>query len=89
MRDPGKRARAAVANIRGRARDGTRGSKTAEERRDHIGDSLANQLLVRVVLRTGHPVRDHRREQRLDGAQQRDGESGCDQRKYVRQRQVW
>jgi hypothetical protein len=39
-----------------------------------VGDSLRDQLDVRVVAVAGHPVGDDGRHQRLDGAQHRDRE---------------
>ncbi|CPQ89308.1 Uncharacterised protein [Bordetella pertussis] len=79
MHDPGQRAGAAVADVGGRARDGAGGGKAAEQRRDDIGQALADQFLVGIVAGAGHAVGHHGRQQGFDGAQHGDGESRADQ----------
>ena len=44
-----------------------------------VGDPLRHQFHVGVVLVAAHPVGDHGRHQRLDGAQQGDGQGRGDQ----------
>ncbi|MCY1413089.1 hypothetical protein D9M71_285140 [compost metagenome] len=85
MDDPRQRAVAAVADVGRGAGDGAGGGEAAEQRRGDVGDALADQFLVGVVAGAGHAVGDHRREQRLDGAEHGDGEGRADQFQHARQ----
>jgi hypothetical protein len=78
-------ARAAGPYIGGGAGDGAGGGDAAEQRREQVGEALADQLLVGVVLGAGHAVCHHRREQGLDGAEHGDGEGRADELEDARQ----
>ena len=75
-----RRARAGADVGRG-ARDGARGRQAAEQRRRDVGDALRDELDVRVVVIAPHAVGDHRRQQRLDRAEQRHGQRRPEQRR--------
>ena len=45
-----------------------------KQRRGEVGDALTDQLLVRIVPRAGHAVRDDGRQQRFDRAEHGDRE---------------
>ena len=79
-----RRPRAGADVGRG-AGDGPGRRQPAEHGRHDVGDALGDELDVRVVLVAAHPVRDDGREQRLDGAQQGDGE----RRGQQTEDQVW
>ena len=70
---------AAVAHVGRGARDRAGRGESAEQRRDDVRDALTDQLLIGVVPRARHAVRDHRRQQRLDRAEHRDRERRADQ----------
>jgi hypothetical protein len=74
------------AQVGHRARNGARDRHATKERHDEIGDALRHQLLVGVVLAVvfarGELVGHARAQQRLDGAQQRDGERGNHQQAH-------
>ena len=53
-----------------------------------VGDALRDQLHVRAVPAADHAVGDDRREQRLDRAEQRDGERRRRRATQLRQRDV-
>ena len=75
MHDAGDRRGRAGAHVGDGARDRAGGRNAAEEGRDEVGHALAHQLLVRVVARElGGVVGHARAQQRLDGAEQRDGD---------------
>ncbi len=77
-----------VSNVRGGAGDGPCRCEASKQRRQQVGDSLADQLLVGVVLVARHPVGDDGREKGFDGAQHGDGERRSDQRDGFRDRQI-
>ena len=60
---------AAVVDVCHRAGNGTRAGNAAEERRADIGNALADEFLVAVVVVAAHTVGHRGGEQRLDGAQ--------------------
>ena len=68
MHQAGDRAVGAVTNIGCRASDRTGGGESSKEGRRDVGEPLANEFLIRVVLCVGHPVGHHRRQQRFDRA---------------------
>ena len=71
------------ADVGDRAGDGAGGWHAAKERHHGIGNALRHQLLVGVVLgRVAELVGHARAEQRLDGAQNRNGEGGGDQQAH-------
>ncbi len=72
MSDSCDRAVAAVADVGRGSSDRARGGEPAEKPGTEVRDALSDELLVGVVLRAEHAVGDGRREQRFDGAQQRD-----------------
>jgi hypothetical protein len=72
-------AAAAGAHVGGGAGDGAGGGKAAEKRRGEVGDALGDEFLVGVVAVVDGAVGDPRRQQRLDGAEQGDGEGRGDQ----------
>ncbi len=76
MRHAGDGALSAGANIGRRACDRAGDAEAAEERGPDIGDALSDQFAVRAMASTGHPVGDHGRKERLDGAEKREGERG-------------
>ncbi len=59
VHDAGHRARCAVADVGGRARDGAGRCESAEERCEQVGRALTDELLVRVVSGAHHAVGDH------------------------------
>ncbi|MCY1377035.1 hypothetical protein D9M69_645770 [compost metagenome] len=69
----------AIADIGGGTGDGACGGEAAEQGCRQIGDTLADQFLIGVVLGPGHTIRHHRGEQRFDGAQHGNGEGRADQ----------
>ena len=79
---------AAVLDVRRRARDRARGRYAAEERRRDVGDALRDELHVRTMAASDHPVGHDGREQRLDGRQHRDREGRPDQRRHLSHRDV-
>ena len=56
---------------------------------EHVPDPQAHQLRVRVVFGPGHAVRNDRRQERLDGAEQRDGDGCRQQRANLGERNLW
>ena len=65
------------ADVHRGASDRAGGGHAAEQRRDQVRESLAEQLTVRVVPGpVGHPVGDLRGQQTLDRSEQRDREAG-------------
>ena len=79
MHDTRNRCASTVVDVRHRTGDGASGRNTAEERDHHVGDALADQLRVGVVLVARHTIRHHGGEQRLDSAQHSDRERGREQ----------
>ena len=73
MQHAGDRPARAGADIGRGARDGAGDADAAEQGRGDIGDALRHQLAVRAVPPPGHAVGDHRRQQALDAAEQREG----------------
>ena len=74
MQHAGDRAVRAGAHIGGGAGDGAGDADAAEQGGADVGDALRHQLAVGAVPAPGHAVGDHGREQRFDGAEQREGE---------------
>lgn len=72
--DTGAAADGTGLNVRRRPGDGARRRDAAEEWDDDVGETLPEQFLVRVHLRTDHPVRDRTRQQRLERPEEGDGE---------------
>ena len=70
------------------ARDRAGRAEAAEERHREIGDALRHELLVGIVAVVDHRVRDSRREQGLDRAEQRNRESGEDEVAQCRERHL-
>src|SRR5688572_28227777 len=70
--DGGSRSR---PNVRCGASECSCGGYPTEEGRKEVTDTERNQLRIRIVFRVGHAVGDGRRQQRLDRAEQRNGES--------------
>ena len=66
----------ARAHIGGGARDGAGDAEAAEQRGADIGHALRHQFAVGAVAAARHAVRHDGGEQRLDGAQQREGNGG-------------
>ena len=60
-------------DIRRRPRDGAGGGNAAKERADNIGQSLRDELLIRVVPVVDHAVRHHGAEERFDGSEEGNG----------------
>ena len=80
VHDAGDRRRGAGAHVGHRAGDRAGGRDAAEEGRHEVGHALRHQFLVGVVARQlGQVVGDARAQQRLDGAEQRDGDGRDDQ----------
>lgn len=79
---------AAVFDVGGGARNGTRGGNAAEQSRAYVANTLGDQLGVRVVAIIDHAVGNHAREQRLDGGENGNGKGagkhGLDGRKFKR-----
>ena len=88
VNDAGERAGRAVADVRRGAGDRARRRESAEQRRQDVGRALPDQFLVRVVPRARHAVGDDGRQQRLDGAEQRDRECRADELKHLGERQA-
>ncbi len=74
MQHAGDRTARAGADIGRGARDGAGDADAAEQRRADIGKALRHQLAIGAMPAAGHAVGDHRRQQRLDGAEQREGD---------------
>ncbi len=72
----GDRPARAGADIGRGAGDGAGDADAAEQRRGDVGRALRHQLAVGAMPAPGHAVGDHRREQALDAAEQREGEGG-------------
>ncbi|MNC46874.1 hypothetical protein D3C75_959070 [compost metagenome] len=64
-----KRGNSAVADIGGRPGNRTGSRDAAEQRRNHIGNTLPDQLPVAVMAVTAHAVSHHGRQQGFDAAQ--------------------
>ena len=64
----------AGADVGRGARDRAGDADAAEQRRADVGDALRHQLAIGAVAAPGHAVGDHRRQQRFDGAEQREGD---------------
>ena len=62
------------ADIGRGARDRAGDANAAEQSRADIGRALGHQFTIGAVPPSGHAVGDHRREQRFDRAQQREGD---------------
>ena len=56
------------------AGDGAGGADAAEQRGADVGEALRDQLAVGAVAPPGHAVGHHRRQQRFDRAEQREGD---------------
>ena len=77
VHDAGHRRDGAGAHVGHGARDVAGGWYAAEQRRHEVGHALCHQFLVGVVtLEVAHVVGHARAQQRLDGAQQRNGDGG-------------
>ena len=87
--DRGDRGARAGANVRGRPRDRSRGRDPTCDRAKSICDALGHQLLVGIVARIGHAVRDHGGEQRFNCAERGDGESRSHQVAHRFERDSW
>ena len=59
-------------DVGGGAGDGPGRGYSAEQRGDHVGHALGHQLHVRPMASADHPVRNDRRQQRLDRPERRD-----------------
>ena len=79
MYDAGHGGAAAVVDVGHGAGDGSRHGNAAEERHHDVGDALADELGVGVVVFTHGTIGHGGREQRLDGAQDGDGEGRREQ----------
>ena len=79
VHDAGNRTRGAVADVRCSPGQGPCHRETAEERRHHVGDALADEFLVGVVTRSGCPIGDDGGQQGFDGTEHRDREGGPDE----------
>jgi hypothetical protein len=86
--DAGNRRAAAGFDVGRGAGDGAGGGKAAEERGGDIGQALGDQFLVGVVAVIDLAVGDACREQRLDGAEQGDGDGRRDQLAEIVNRQA-
>ena len=62
----------AGAHVGRRARDRARHADAAEQARGDVGDALGDELAVRAMPAARHAVGDDGRQQRLDGAEQRE-----------------
>ena len=71
MQDARNRPMRACPDVGGRARDGSSHHDPAEKRGPDIGRALRHKLGVGAVMAPGHPVRDDRRQKRLDRAEER------------------
>ncbi len=72
MQHAGDRAARAGADVGRGPRDGAGDADAAEQRRADIGKALRHQFAIRAMPAAGHAVGHHRRQQRLDGAEQRE-----------------
>ena len=85
MQHAGDRPVRAGADIGGGARDRAGDADAAEQRRADIGDALRHQFAVGAVPPPGHAVGDHGRQQRFDGAEQREGDRVGQHRLHLRE----
>ncbi|MNT55156.1 hypothetical protein D3C72_1923720 [compost metagenome] len=88
MHDAGQRAAAAVTDIGGGAGNRAGGGETAEQRCGQVGDALADQFLVGIMLAARHAVGHHRRQQRLDGPEHGNRKGRADQLDHPRQADI-
>ena len=87
MQHAGDRAARAGADIGRGARDGAGDADAAEQRRADIGKALRHQFAIGAMPAAGHAVGDHRRQQRFDGAEQREGDRVGQHRPRLLQRE--
>ena len=73
MQHAGDGSVCAGAHVRRRARDRARHADAAEQTRRNVGGALRDELAVAAVPAARHAVGDDRRQQRLDRAEQREG----------------
>ena len=77
-------------HIRHSAGDGAGSWHAAEQRAHHVGHALRHQFLVRVMARVlGHVVGHAGAQQRLNGAEQRDGQGGHQQLLDAHPTELW
>ncbi len=74
MDHPGDRSSPAVFDIGGRARNGPRSRNASEQRRKYICGALCHQFHIRPVIAPDHSIRNDGRQERLNAAQQGNGE---------------
>ena len=78
MHHAGYRSAPAAADVGRSPHDGAGSGNAAKKWRHHVGDALRHQLLIGIVAVVDHAVGHHRRKQRFNRRQQRDGDSRTD-----------